>query len=290
MDPAHHDHRTAPQHELDGDRTRLGQGDIRRPAQRFALPRHDAQRLADPPRPTTQDRLGGSEVEALGESDATLQAGTRVLQAGEGLELDGQVSRELVAAATRKDRQQGDVLRDPEARSSTTFRLGEGENFEILQGEGAGGRLVHAGSDESERLIGFALEAQGMGYADVIRILYGYSFAEDAVVGIRVLETKETPGLGDKIETDPDFLQNFERLDASLTEDLSAILHPVEMVKHGKKEHPWQVDAITGATISSRAIADMLSKSTSFWVPVIRQNMDDFRKAEPEGPAERSSQ
>ena len=178
----------------------------------------------------------------------------------------------------------------PEARSSTTFRLGEGENFEILQGEGAGGRLVHAGYDESERLIGFALEAQGMGYADVIRILYGYSFAEDAVVGIRVLETKETPGLGDKIETDPEFLQNFERLDASLTEDLSAILHPVEMVKHGNKEHPWQVDAITGATISSRAIADMLSKSTSFWIPVIRRNMEDFRKAESQGPAERSGQ
>ena len=31
-------------------------------------------------------------------------------------------------------------------------------------------------------------------------ILYGYAPALDAVIGIRVLETKETPGLGDKIE------------------------------------------------------------------------------------------
>ena len=196
----------------------------------------------------------------------------------------------------RIDRNKAEALRRaifhvlPEARSSTTFRLGEGEQFEILQGEGAGEKLVHAGYDESERLIGFALEAEGMGYADVIRILYGYSFAEDAVVGIRVLETKETPGLGDKIESDPEFLRNFEKLDVSLTEDLSAILHPVEPVKHGKKEQPWQVDAITGATISSVAIANMLSKSTSFWIPVIRQNLDDFRKAEPEGTAERNSQ
>ena len=45
-----------------------------------------------------------------------------------------------------------------------------------------------------------------MGYQDVIRVLYGYSFAEEAVVGIRVLESKETPGLGTRIETDPDFL------------------------------------------------------------------------------------
>ena len=37
---------------------------------------------------------------------------------------------------------------------SGAFRLGEGEQFEILQGEGAGERLVHAGYDEAERLIG----------------------------------------------------------------------------------------------------------------------------------------
>ena len=42
------------------------------PAQRFALPWHDAQCLTEPPRPTAHDRLGGSGGEALGESDETL--------------------------------------------------------------------------------------------------------------------------------------------------------------------------------------------------------------------------
>ena len=37
-----------------------------------------------------------------------------------------------------------------------------------------------------------------MGYQDVIVVFYGYSSADDAVIGIRVLESKETPGLGDQ--------------------------------------------------------------------------------------------
>jgi electron transport complex protein RnfG len=168
----------------------------------------------------------------------------------------------------------------PDAGSSTTFRFeGEG-HFASLEGEATGEQLVYAGYDTEHRLVGLAVEAQGMGYQDVIRLLYGYSFAHDAIVGIRVLESRETPGLGDKIETDADFLENFERLIVALTDDLSAIAHPIEFVKHGRKEQPWQVDGITGATISSAAISDILSRSTSYWIPRIRQNLNDFREAE----------
>jgi electron transport complex protein RnfG len=169
----------------------------------------------------------------------------------------------------------------PDARSTKTFRFDEQqERFELLQDEGPGGPLVYAGYDAGGGLIGLAVEARGMGYQDIIAVLYGYSFAADAIIGIRVLETKETPGLGDKIEKDPEFLENFRRLDVSLTEDLSAVLHPIESVKKGKKEHPWQIDTITGATISSTAIANMLSRNSSYWIPRIRRRLDDFREAE----------
>jgi len=167
----------------------------------------------------------------------------------------------------------------PAARSSTTFRFNGEERFEILEGESTGQPLVYAGYDEDQRLIGLVVEAEGMGYQDVIRLLYGYSFAEDAIIGIRVLESRETPGLGDKIETDAEFLENFVRLDVRMTDDLSRIAHPIEPVKHGKKEQAWQIDGITGATISSAAIADILSRSTSYWIPRIRRNLDDFRRA-----------
>ena len=166
----------------------------------------------------------------------------------------------------------------PDARSSATFRLNGEDGFEALAGEGTGERLVYAGYGEDGRLVGLAVEAQGMGYQDVIRILYGYSFEQDAVVGVRVLDSKETPGLGDKIETDPDFLENFRALDASLPDDGSAIANPIEAVKKGEKDQPWQVDGITGATISSVAIADILRESTGWWIPRIRAHLDDFRQ------------
>jgi electron transport complex protein RnfG len=165
----------------------------------------------------------------------------------------------------------------PDATSSKTFRL-EGEDAFVLEEDKADpAQVVHAGYDASGRLVGIAIEAQGMGYQDVIHVIYGYSFEEDAVVGIRVLETKETPGLGTRIETDPDFLKNFERLDVRLTDDLSAVANPIEFVKHGEKEQPWQVDGITGATISSRAIANILGASTAYWIPRVRRGLDDFR-------------
>lgn len=168
----------------------------------------------------------------------------------------------------------------PQASASAAFRL-EGESFVPAEAEaaGAGERRVYAGYDGEGRLVGLALEAQGMGYADVIRLLYGYSFEQDAVIGIRVLESKETPGLGDRIEKDPEFLANFERLDASLGPEGETIANPIVPVKHGDKEHPWEVDGITGATISSVAVANILRESTSFWVPRIERNLQAFRGA-----------
>jgi electron transport complex protein RnfG len=171
----------------------------------------------------------------------------------------------------------------PGARSSQTFRLVGDARFELLsdgEREAAGARLVHAGYDEEFRLVGLAVEARGMGYQDVITVLYGYSFADDAVIGIRVLESRETPGLGDKIETDLQFLENFVRLDVSLSEDGASVAHPIEAVKRGQKQHAWQVDGITGATISSVAISDILSRSTADWIPRIRGGLDDFRSGE----------
>lgn len=167
----------------------------------------------------------------------------------------------------------------PSAQSSATFRLNAPEGFEPTLGGVPGEQVVYAGYDSTQQIVGVAIEAQGMGYQDVIRLLYGYSFADNAIIGIRVLDSKETPGLGTRIETDADFLENFVRLDVSLTDDLSQLLHSIEAVKHGKKEHAWQVDGITGATVSSVAIANILDRSAAYWIPRLRRNWNDLREA-----------
>jgi len=167
----------------------------------------------------------------------------------------------------------------PEARASRSFVLGEDGAFEPLAGGAAGRPVVHAGYGEDGALLGFAIEAAGMGYQDTIRVLYGYAPDRDAIVGIEVLDSKETPGLGDKIETDPDFLENFVRLDATLGADGSDLAHDIVSVKHGTKSEPWQIDAITGATISSDAIARILNESAGRIVPAIRAHLDELREA-----------
>ncbi len=166
----------------------------------------------------------------------------------------------------------------PGTTATKTFQLDQNNGFsEVTSAKDGTESLVYAGYDQEGQLTGVAVEASGQGYADVLRILYGYHPGKQAIIGFHVLESKETPGLGDKIEKDADFLSNFEALDVSMTDDLSELKNVVVPVKHRTKEHPWQVDGITGATISSRAIGNIIGTSTQNWVPLIYGNQQDFK-------------
>ena len=164
----------------------------------------------------------------------------------------------------------------PGTVATKTFQLDQNNGFTEVSAKDAAEPLVYVGYDQKGQLTGVAVEASGQGYADVLRILYGYHPDKQAIIGFYVLESKETPGLGDKIEKDADFLANFKALDVSLTDDFSELKNAVVPVKQGSKEHPWQVDGITGATISSRAIGNIIGTSTQNWVPLIFNNQRDF--------------
>lgn len=157
-----------------------------------------------------------------------------------------------------------------------TYQLDQDNTLTEVSATKKGGQLVYVGYDKDGRLAGVAVEASGIGFADVISILYGYNLEKQALVGFYVLESKETPGLGDKIEKDPGFLANFDALDVALNDEKKALKNAVKVVKHGTKKNAWEVDAITGATISSRAIGNILSASTEQWIPLIIKNKDLF--------------
>ena len=140
--------------------------------------------------------------------------------------------------------------------------------------------LLYSGYTATGELQGIAIEASGQGYADIIRILYGYNPANQKVIGFYVLESKETPGLGDKIEKEAHFLANFEGLDVSLNANQSGLVNQVIQVKQGGKNNPWEVDGITGATISSRAIADIINASMEEWAPRIQAHLNAFKSRE----------
>jgi electron transport complex protein RnfG len=68
--------------------------------------------------------------------------------------------------------------------------------------------------------------------------------------GMEVLESQETPGLGAEIACEQ-FRKQFNGL---------AITHPIEYVKNQKPQQPYQIESITGATISSSAVVNILNK------------------------------
>lgn len=128
-----------------------------------------------------------------------------------------------------------------------------------LAPEGAKKDLVYGVFSEGA-LLGYAIPGEGPGFQDVIKIIYGYNPEQEIIIGMEVLESKETPGLGDKIYKDPEFAKNFEAL---------AVSPAVKAVKHGSKTAPHQVDAITGATISSNAIGKILAKTNEKWLSLL---------------------
>jgi electron transport complex protein RnfG len=168
----------------------------------------------------------------------------------------------------------------PGAVAKASFTLGPDGNFRPAADGDAPQKMVHAGYDAEGALVGVAIEAQGMGYQDIIRLLYGYAPQSQAIVGMEVLASKETPGLGDKIETEPHFVANFEALDTGLNEEGSALQNAIITVKEGEKSEPWQIDGITGATITSVAIGDILNNSANAWMPVFERDARDFVPAE----------
>jgi H+/Na+-translocating ferredoxin:NAD+ oxidoreductase subunit G len=136
--------------------------------------------------------------------------------------------------------------------------------------EGSGPKLF-AGYDASGHLLGVVVEASERGYADIITAMYAYSPDKQAITGFQVVDMRETPGLGDRIASDRTFLDNFRELDARTD-------HPITTVKHGTKKNTWEIDAISGATVSSRAVGRMLQQSVQRVAPVIARNLDRIKR------------
>ena len=151
----------------------------------------------------------------------------------------------------------------------------------VFPGEGSRsgkGERIYVAYDSEGGFSGIALEASAAGYQDVIRILYGYNPSCQCVTGIKVLKMAETPGLGDKIAFDPAFLENFVALDARLDKQGEALINAIVTVKHGSKSQPWEIDAISGATISSNAIGRMINMSGKRMFPLINRHLEQLTR------------
>jgi Na+-translocating ferredoxin:NAD+ oxidoreductase subunit D len=177
-------------------------------------------------------------------------------------------------------RQQAALAVLPGAVSIQAFQWSEDGRFLATAPETEGADVVYAGYDSQGRLVGIALTGQSTGYQDVVQIAYGYSMDSQTILGFRVLASRETPGLGDRIETDEDFQRNFDRLDVSVTSEGDQLINRIQFVKPGEKTQDWQIDGISGATITSSTIARILSDGADYWIPKLWQHREDFQLAQ----------
>jgi electron transport complex protein RnfG len=100
------------------------------------------------------------------------------------------------------------------------------------------------------------------GYAGPIRLLIGIAM-DGTVTGVRVLEHKETPGLGDKID--------IRKSDWVLQFDGRSLKDP-EPAKWAIKGDGGQFDQLTGASVTPRSVIKAI-KETLTWFEVNRSDV-----------------
>jgi electron transport complex protein RnfG len=115
------------------------------------------------------------------------------------------------------------------------------DNVEVIE-------EVYQGISAGET-VGYTFKSVPRGYGGEITVLTGISI-DGTVTGMRVVSHTETPGLGAKA-TEEGFMAQFE--------DQSAA-SPLEVIKSGTPGQN-EVSAITGATITTQAVAQGVNYS-----------------------------
>lgn len=118
---------------------------------------------------------------------------------------------------------------------------------------------VFLGYDPNGERIGFAVAVGEPGFQDIVRLIFGYDRVGQRVLGMKVLESKETPGLGDKIEKDTSFVHQFHGATTPL----------LGVKPRDGTGDPHEIDMITGATISSRTVIRIINNAVERLGPLM---------------------
>ncbi len=122
------------------------------------------------------------------------------------------------------------------------------ESFEEIDFSSDGIKMVFKGLDEG-KVVGLILLTEKAGFQSFIKALIGIDLSTKEITNVKILEHLETPGLGARIDENI-FLTQFQS--QPLTEQ--------------------KIDAITGATISSKAVIDSVKESTNEILRLIEED------------------
>lgn len=126
-----------------------------------------------------------------------------------------------------------------------------------------GGTQLYKGTDASGKLLGYAVGIVTNGYGGPINLIVGLAPDLKSIVGMEVVSDSETPGMGSRI-ADKWFRTQFDGLNP---------LKTITYVKNAKpNSEKNQIEAISGATISTKAVLSGLNSSLGKAVSLIKKN------------------
>lgn len=126
----------------------------------------------------------------------------------------------------------------------------DGKRYEAIKNAGFEAYKV---LDESDNSLGYSLVYSGNGFQGKIKLMIGLTDDLNKITSIEVLEQSETPGLGTKILESP-YKDQFNELIPG---------DAIKLVKGVEPSNPNEVQSITGATISSRAVVTIVNEGVS---------------------------
>lgn len=157
------------------------------------------------------------------------------LLSGASLVLVYRYTKPLITANQKKETEASIFKLFPQAEKYEKIKRGQEEIFLV--------------KDKKGKKLGYTFIAKGNGYQGEIKIMVGINLNLKTLLGIEILESQETPGLGQRI-TSNNFRNQFKEL-----KTLPEIIY----VKGETPDQPNEIEAITGATISSRAVVTILN-------------------------------
>ncbi len=129
------------------------------------------------------------------------------------------------------------------------------DHYDDLQVDGA---TLYLGKLEGQiEPVGIAFKIEGSGFQGNVSIMVGMDPNFKQIIGIKVLEQIETPGLGTKIVEDPSNKEN----KYWFPEQFSGVIIEPEIValKNHQPENQNEIQAISGATITSKAVVRIMN-------------------------------
>lgn len=138
------------------------------------------------------------------------------------------------------------------------------DRFKITDGETDRSFFVGVFDGKAETV---AFESTGKGFGGDLGVMIGVNLSDDKIVGVGVTTHQETPGVGSRAQTDAAFIAQFKGMDLKSTFQV--------------KTDGGQVDALSGATVTSRGVSAALTNAVKVYErlkPQLTEKIKEFPK------------